>query len=82
MEQQLPLTPGAALSQPSPTELKDITMKTLFAVFTALGFVLLTVGTSSAHLRLDETFVAPRVPDDIEVDGDALALGIRVAIAS
>ena len=45
-------------------------MRTLFAVFTALGFVLLAVGTSSAHLRLDETFVAPRVPDDIEVDGD------------
>ena len=45
-------------------------MKTLFAIFTLMGFVFLTVGTSSAHLRLDETFVAPRVPDDIEVDGD------------
>ncbi len=45
-------------------------MKTLFAIFTALGFVLFTVSMGSAHLRLDETFVAPRVPDDIEVDGD------------
>ncbi len=51
-------------------------MKTLFSIFIALGFVLFTVSMGSAHLRLDETFVAPMVPigvpgfQDVVLNGD------------
>ncbi len=37
-------------------------MRTLFCIFTALGFVFLAVVESSAHLRSDKTFVAVQVP--------------------
>lgn len=45
-------------------------MKQMFAMFIVLGFVLFAVSMGSAHLRLDETFVMPHVPDNISVDGD------------
>ncbi len=39
-------------------------MKTLFAIFTVLGVLLFIISMGSAHLRLDETFVAPMLPID------------------
>ena len=45
-------------------------MKQMFAMFILLGVVLFAVSMGSAHLRLDETFVIPMVPDNISVDGD------------
>ncbi len=39
-------------------------MKTPFAIFTVLGVLLFIISMGSAHLRLDETFVAPMLPID------------------
>ena len=39
-------------------------MKKIFSVFMALGFVVFGVSMGSAHLRLDQTFVAPMLPID------------------
>ncbi len=45
-------------------------MKKMLAMFIVLGVVVFAASMSSAHLRTDEIFVVPHVPDNLSVDGD------------